>query len=91
MDAPDAARAPSSRARELLALLGLLCFAPGCATVWQGLTPQGPPAETESARRLRAGPWKVAREDLRLVDASRTTPAHHDLPAAPERRVRARS
>ncbi len=87
MDAPDAARAPSSRARKLLALFGLLGFAPGCATVWQGLTPQGPPAETESARRLRAGPWKVAREDLRLVDASRTTPAHHDLPAAPERRL----
>ncbi|MDJ0847382.1 MAG: CocE/NonD family hydrolase [Myxococcota bacterium] len=83
MPAPDAARPVP--VRTLWLLLALLLLAPGCATFWQGLTPQGPPAATESARRLEPGPWKVGRADLRLVDASRPTPAHGGTAALPSR------
>ena len=41
--------------------------------------------DVESARRLRPGPWKVAREDLRLVDGSRPTPDYGENHGAPDR------
>jgi predicted dienelactone hydrolase len=81
--AEGAARGP--RVARAMALLALLWVGSGCATVWQGLVPQGPPAGSESARRLHAGPFDVARRDLRLVDASRPTHANGDFPGAPTR------
>ncbi len=80
-----AARRGTARLSALAFALPLLLFNAGCATVWQGLTPQGPPAESESARRLRPGPWKVAREDVRLVDGSRPTPEYGENHGAPDR------
>jgi predicted dienelactone hydrolase len=82
-------RRATGRGTARLATLGLalslLLFNAGCVTVWQGLTPQGPPAESESARRLKPGPWKVVREDLRLVDGSRPTPEYGENHGAPDR------
>jgi dienelactone hydrolase len=72
----------SALQRTILPLLPLLLLATGCATVWQGLTPQGPPPGSESARRLLAGPWQVDRRDFRFVDDSRSTPANRDFPGA---------
>jgi predicted dienelactone hydrolase len=70
-------------------LLALLLLGTGCATFVQGLLPQGPPAGSESARRLRQGPWEVDRRDLRLVDASRPTPANGGFPGAATRTLEA--
>jgi predicted dienelactone hydrolase len=59
----------------LAAGLGLASAA-GCASFVAGLSPQGPPAGTESARRLAPGPFEVVRRDATFVDASRSTPAN---------------
>ena len=70
-------------------LLAVLLLQTGCATFVQGLLPQGPSAGSESAQRLRHGPWDVERRDLRLVDDSRPTPANGAFPGAPARTLEA--
>jgi predicted dienelactone hydrolase len=82
---PSAARVPRRSALRttpgLVALLLLL----GCATFREALAPSGPPAGSESARRLAPGPHEVARRDFRFVDGDRPTPAHGDFRGAPTR------
>jgi predicted dienelactone hydrolase len=70
-----------------LALLasGALAVATGCATLGAALAPQEPPAGSESARRLADGPHRVVRLELRLVDATRATPANRGAPGAATR------
>jgi predicted dienelactone hydrolase len=69
----------------LAASLPLLLSTLGCVTVWQGLVPQEPPATTESARRLASGVGSIVREDVTLVDSSRSTPALGGSKGSPER------
>jgi len=57
----------------------------GCATVWAGLGPQGPPENTPSAQRLARGAYDVRHRDFRFVDPSRATAANGDYPGAPSR------
>jgi predicted dienelactone hydrolase len=61
----------------------LLLF--GCATFREGLAPSRPPAGSESARRLAAGPHEVGSRDFTFVDRTRATPAHGDFEGAPSR------
>jgi predicted dienelactone hydrolase len=73
-----------SAARGLAAGLGIAAAA-GCASFVAGLSPQGPPAGSESALRLAPGPYAVVRRDTTLVDASRPTPANGTFAGAPTR------
>ncbi len=66
---------------------GCLVAATGCASLGAALAPQGPPAGSESAKRLADGPYRVVQRDLDLVDASRPTPPNHGAPGSPERRL----
>ena len=62
-----------------------IAFAAGCASFVDGLSPQGPPAGSESALRLAPGPFAVVRREATLVDASRPTPANGSFAGAPTR------
>jgi len=79
-----------TRVAAIACLLALLLAETGCVSFAQGLRPQGPPAESASAARLRAGPWEVGRRDLRLVDTSRPTPPNGDFGGAPTRTLQTR-
>ena len=73
------------RIGRALACLGLLLFLGGCATVWAGLGPQGPPPKSLSAVRLAAGPYDVGSRDLTFVDETRSTSANGGFAGAPSR------
>jgi predicted dienelactone hydrolase len=65
-------------------LLGTLALT-GCATVWAGLGPQGPPPDSLSAQRLASGAHAVGRRDFRFVDSSRATRANGEFRGAANR------
>jgi poly(3-hydroxybutyrate) depolymerase len=69
------------------ALLAAVAGALAAAYLWHA--PEGPPAGSESARRLRLGPHAVASAERSFVDATRATPAHGGFAGAPERRLEA--
>jgi len=70
--------------RALLAL-GCLLAATACASLGAAMAPQGPPAGSESARRLVDGPYPVLHRELELVDESRSTPSNHGTPGSSTR------
>ncbi len=71
--------------RTTQGLVVLLLLIVGCATFRESLAPSGPPAGSESARRLATGPHGVAHRDFTFVDETRPTPAHGDFSGLPNR------
>lgn len=65
--------------RTTAGVLALLLLLSGCATFRESLAPSGPPAGSESARRLARGPHDVGSREFTFVDETRGTPAHGDF------------
>ncbi len=72
------------RILKSIAAVLVLCVA-GLLAAYGLTTPQGPPATSASAERLRPGPHPVGSAERTLVDASRPTPAHGDFSGADSR------
>jgi dienelactone hydrolase len=72
---------------KIVRILGVLVI--GLAVLLAGAflarAPEPPPAGSESARRLAAGPLPVGTADRTFVDRSRPTAANGEFPGAPER------
>jgi len=77
--------------KKFIRIFALLVLALGVllAVAFQASAPAPPPADSESARRLAAGPLPVAAVDRTFVDRSRATDANGDFAGAPERTLEA--
>ena len=78
---------PIERRKSAALLVAVLASVtlPGCATLWSGLGPQGPPPDTPSARRLARGVHDVGSRDFSLVDRTRATAPNGEYPGTPSR------
>jgi predicted dienelactone hydrolase len=74
--------------RIAIGIFAVVAVAVGTGAIALVLTaPERPPAESESARRLEAGPFPVGERDYPFVDASRSTMANGEAPARASREL----
>jgi len=75
--------------KKFIRIFALLVLALGVllAVAFQASAPAPPPADSESARRLAAGPLPVAAVDRTFVDRSRATDARSSPSTSPSRRA----